>query len=88
MRSAARRCGAYDGEYSPTGLRLFAWWKKNGERRLQKPGSGSAQIRSNQTGGSLILFIADRNLHKELGRASYANQNSAARLKTNRSHRS
>jgi hypothetical protein len=28
------------------GLRLFAWWKKNGERRLQKPGSGSAEIRS------------------------------------------
>jgi hypothetical protein len=39
-------CGVYGGEYTPTGLHLFAWWKKNGERRLQKPGSGFAGIRS------------------------------------------
>jgi hypothetical protein len=40
-------------------LRLFAWWRKNGERRLQKPGSGSAGIRSHQTGGALVPFIVD-----------------------------
>jgi hypothetical protein len=45
MGSTTRRRSIYGGEYTPTGLRLFAWWKKNGERRLQKAGSGSAQIR-------------------------------------------
>jgi hypothetical protein len=40
-----------------TGLRLFAWWKKNGERRLPKAGSGFAQIRSNLAAGALVLFI-------------------------------
>jgi hypothetical protein len=40
MGSTTRRRGVYGGEYAPTGLRLFAWWKKNGERRLQKAGSG------------------------------------------------
>jgi hypothetical protein len=49
MGSTTRRRGVYGGEYTPTGLRLFAWWKKNGERRLQKAGSGSAGIRSYQT---------------------------------------
>jgi hypothetical protein len=29
MGSKARRRGVYGGEYAPTGLRLFAWWKKN-----------------------------------------------------------
>jgi hypothetical protein len=43
MGSTTRRRGVYGGEYTPTGLRLFAWWKKNGKRRLQKAGSGFAQ---------------------------------------------
>jgi hypothetical protein len=46
MGLTTRRCDVYGGEYAPKGLRLFAWWKKNGERRLQKAGSGFAQIRS------------------------------------------
>jgi hypothetical protein len=29
MGSTARRRGVCGGEYAPTGLRLFAWWKKN-----------------------------------------------------------
>jgi hypothetical protein len=45
MGSTTRRHGVYAGEYAPTGLRLFAWWRKNGEMRLQKAGSGSTQIR-------------------------------------------
>jgi hypothetical protein len=57
MGSTIRRCGVYGGEYAPTGLRLFAWWKKNRERRLQKAGSGFAQIRSNLADGALVLFI-------------------------------
>jgi hypothetical protein len=43
MGSTTRRRGVYGGEYVPTGLRLFTWWKKNEKRRLQKPGSGSAE---------------------------------------------
>jgi hypothetical protein len=43
MGSTARRRGVYGGEFSPTGLRLFAWWRKNGKRRLQKAGSGFAE---------------------------------------------
>jgi hypothetical protein len=46
MGSTARQRGVYGGEYAPTGLCLFAWWRKNGERRLQKPDSGSTGIRS------------------------------------------
>jgi hypothetical protein len=46
MGSIARRRGVYGGEYAPTGIRLFARWNKNRKKRLQKPGSGSAQIRS------------------------------------------
>jgi hypothetical protein len=46
MGSTTRRRDVYGEEYAPTGLRLFAWWKKNGEKRLQKAGIGSAQIRS------------------------------------------
>jgi hypothetical protein len=46
MGSTTWQCGVYGGEFSPIGLRLFAWWKKNGERRFQKLGSGSAGIRS------------------------------------------
>jgi hypothetical protein len=46
MGSTSRQRGVYGGEYALIGLRMFAWWKKNGERRLQKPGSGSAGIRS------------------------------------------
>jgi hypothetical protein len=49
MGSTTRWCGVYDGEYAPTGLHLLAWWKKNEKKRLQKPGSGSAQIRSTET---------------------------------------
>jgi hypothetical protein len=41
--STTRRCGVYGGEYAPTGFCLFAWWKKNGKKRLKKPSSGSAQ---------------------------------------------
>jgi hypothetical protein len=33
MGSTARWCGVYGGEYAPTGLRMFAWWKKNGKKR-------------------------------------------------------
>jgi hypothetical protein len=58
MGSTTRRRGVYGGKYTPTGLRLFAWWKKNGKRRLQKPGSGSAGIRLYQTGGAPVPFIA------------------------------
>jgi hypothetical protein len=47
MGSTTRRRGVYGGEYAPTGLPMFAWWKKNGERRFQKPGSGSTEIRFN-----------------------------------------
>jgi hypothetical protein len=43
MGSAAQWCGAYGGEYSLTGLCLFAWWKKEGKKWLQKLGSGSAK---------------------------------------------
>jgi hypothetical protein len=57
MGSTTRWRGVYGGEYAPTGLRLFAWWKKNGERRLQKPGSGSAGIRSFPTASALSAFI-------------------------------
>jgi hypothetical protein len=32
MGSTARRRGVYGGEYAPTGLSLFAWWKKNEKR--------------------------------------------------------
>jgi hypothetical protein len=55
MGSTTRRRGVYGGEYAPTGLLLFARWKKNEKKRLQKPGSGSAGIRSYQTGGALVL---------------------------------
>jgi hypothetical protein len=43
MGSTTRRRGVYGGEYAPTGLRLFAQWKKNGEKKLQKAGSGFAE---------------------------------------------
>jgi hypothetical protein len=58
MESIARPCGVYGGEYAPTGLRLFAWWKKNGEKRLQKAGSGSTQIRSYVTASDVVLLYA------------------------------
>jgi hypothetical protein len=56
MGSIARRLGVYDGAYAPTGLRLFAWWKKNEERRLQKPGSGLLGIRSSKPPAALLLL--------------------------------
>jgi hypothetical protein len=56
MGSTTRRCGVYGGEYASIGLRLFAWWKKNGERRLQKPVSGSAGIRSTHITGVLAFL--------------------------------
>jgi hypothetical protein len=62
MGSTARRHGVYGGEYAPTGLRLFAWWKKNEQRRLQKPGSGSARIRSNLKPPVLLSFYKRRYL--------------------------
>jgi hypothetical protein len=55
MGSTTRRRDVYGGEYAPTGLRLFAWWKKNGERRLQKPDSGSAELVT-KTAGALVLL--------------------------------
>jgi hypothetical protein len=58
MRLTTRRHDVYSGEYTPTGLRMFAWWKKNGERRLQKPSSGSAQNRSRRP--ALCPFIYRR----------------------------
>jgi hypothetical protein len=57
MGWTTRRRGVYGGEYALTGLRLFAWWRKNGERRLQKGGSGFAQIRLFQLAGLSLLFI-------------------------------
>jgi hypothetical protein len=57
--------GVYGGEYTPIGLRLFAWWKKNGERRLQKAGSGSMQIRSNQNCRRPSPFIGSQCLAVE-----------------------
>jgi hypothetical protein len=60
MRSTARRRGVYGGEYAPTVLHMFAWWKKNGKKRLQKPSSGFAQIRSNQTPAHRSLYIDTR----------------------------
>jgi hypothetical protein len=56
MRSTTRQRGVYDGEYAPIGLRLFARWKKNGKRRVQKPGSGSARIRLAKTGDPLLFL--------------------------------
>jgi hypothetical protein len=57
MGSTTRRRGVYGVEYAPIGLRLFAWWKKNGEWTLQKPGSSSAQIFSQtETGGAGPLY--------------------------------
>jgi hypothetical protein len=56
MGSTTRRCGVHGGEYAPIGLRLFSWWRKNGERRLQKLGSGSVGIRSNLIPLVLLSF--------------------------------
>jgi hypothetical protein len=56
MGSTKQQRGVYGGEYAPTGLRLFAWWRKNGERRLQKPGSGSTGIRSPKPLVTLVLL--------------------------------
>jgi hypothetical protein len=56
MGSTTRRCGVYGGEYAPIGLRLFARWKKNGKKRLQKAGGGFAQIRSKLTAGALSFL--------------------------------
>jgi hypothetical protein len=66
MGSTARRRGVYGGEYAPTGLRLFEWWKKNGERRLQKPGSGFAGIRSHEPRPSYLLLYR-RDLEQKIG---------------------
>jgi hypothetical protein len=57
MGSTTQRCGVYGGEYTLIGLRLFAWWKKNGERRLQKADSGSAAIRSRPPVGRPLSLI-------------------------------
>jgi hypothetical protein len=57
MGSTTRRHDVYGGEYALTGLRLFAWWRKNIERRLQKAGSSFAQIRLFQLAGLSLLFI-------------------------------
>jgi hypothetical protein len=60
MGSTTQQCSVYGGEYAPTGLRLFVWWKKNGERRLRKPGSDSAQISSQKLKTAarvLVLFL-------------------------------
>jgi hypothetical protein len=56
MGSTAQRRDVYGEEYAPIGLRLFAWWKKNGKMRLQKPGSGSVQIRSTKPPTALVLL--------------------------------
>jgi hypothetical protein len=88
MGSTIRWRGVYGGKYAPTGLRLFAWWRKNGKMGLQKPGSGSTKIRSKQITGALTLFIADQDLLEELGHASHANHNRAPTLRSDRSHRS
>jgi hypothetical protein len=78
MGSTTRRRGVYGGEYAPTGLRLFAWWKKNGERRLHKPGSGSAEIRSKNlklAAACTDPLYSGRVLQKDIGqRATYASQ--------------
>jgi hypothetical protein len=64
MGSTTRRRGVYGGEYAPIGLRLFAWWKKNGERRLQKSGSGSTGIWSHLAAGALVLLYVDCRVSK------------------------
>jgi hypothetical protein len=60
MGSTARWRGVYGGEYAPTGLRLFVWWKKNGERKLQKADSDFAQIRSYLNRRHPCTFISSR----------------------------
>jgi hypothetical protein len=55
MESTSRQHEVYGGENAPTGLCMFAWWKKNGKKRLQKLGSGSAQIRSSSDGRHTLL---------------------------------
>jgi hypothetical protein len=85
MGSIAQRRGIYDGEYAPTGLRLFVWWKRNRERRLQKQSSGSAQIMSYMRPPHQVLYIGVRYL--EAGARSTAH--CAARQtepRRNRSH--
>jgi hypothetical protein len=69
MGSTARRHGVSGGEYAPTGLHLFAWWKKNRTRGLQKPGSGSVQIRSNLKLAAHPSFYRRIVLHERLGHA-------------------
>jgi hypothetical protein len=56
MGSTTQRRDVYGGEYALIGLRLFAWWKKNGESRLQKVGSGFVQIRSQKPPAALLLL--------------------------------
>jgi hypothetical protein len=56
MRSTTRRCGVYGREYALTRLHLFAWWKKNGKKRLQKASSSFAQIRSRPTVRSCSFY--------------------------------
>jgi hypothetical protein len=70
MGSTTRRRGVYGGEFSPIGLSLFAWWRKNGERRLHKADSGFAQIRSYQNMRPSTLFYKR---HTRLGVGARSN---------------
>jgi hypothetical protein len=70
MGSTTRRRGVYGREYASIGLRLLAWWKKNGERRLQKAGSGFAQIRLSQNLWLSTLFYKR---HTRLGVGARSN---------------
>jgi hypothetical protein len=85
MGSTARQRGVYGGEYALTGLRLFAWWRKNGERRLQKPGSGSTENRSRRPVRS-CSFYRRSVLNQKLGQKTAYVQRTQHRA-TTRSHR-
>jgi hypothetical protein len=72
MGSAARRRGAHGGEFSPTGLRLFAWWKKETGQHLR---ANSVKPKTQQR---TSLFIADWNLQQGLGQSCIARTPSQA----------
>jgi hypothetical protein len=56
MGSTTRQRGVYGGEFSPTGLHLFAWWKKNEKRRLQKLAAAPRKLGLTKTAGSVVLL--------------------------------
>jgi hypothetical protein len=57
MGSTDQRRGAYGGDFSPTGLRLFAWWKKEGKKTIESSLTALWKSRLAETAGALFLFI-------------------------------